>query len=191
MTDSKDGLRLAVDILVFTVIKDKLNILLIQRKNPPFQKMFAVPGGFVELNESIREAVNRELYEEAGIKNLKLHQLHAFGKPQRDPRGRVVTVSYIAFVNADTISPKASSDALSVKFSPIDNLPELAFDHASIVSFGTGELKRIPNSFEVVKDYFKGLPSSQQLYDIYMVIKDDVVNKIAFQRLIESYLEIN
>jgi len=184
-------IRLAVDILIFTILKNKLNILLIQRRNAPYQGQYAIPGGFVELEESIREAVFRELYEEVGVKDIKLHQLHAFGKPGRDPRGRVVTVSYIGMVNASTISPHASDDAENAEFFPVDDLPELAFDHDKIVDFGVGELRRIPNSFDVVRDYFTGSFSSKDLYDLYMIVKEDVVNKIAFQRLIESYLEIN
>jgi len=190
-TNKEDTLRLAVDILVFTIIKNKLNVLLIKRRNPPFKGMYAIAGGFVKVDESIRDAVNREIYEETGLKGLKLHQLHAFGTPGRDPRGRVVTVSYIGLVNADKVSPKASDDAIDAKFFPIENLPELAFDHKKIIDFGIGELKRIPNSFDIVRDYFTGTFSSQDLYDLYMLIKGDVVNKIAFQRLIESYLEIN
>ncbi len=191
MSDTEIPLRLAVDILVFTIIKGKLNVLLIERRYPPFQGMHAIPGGFVEIGESIREAVFRELREEAGIKDIKLHQLHAFGKPGRDPRGRVVTVSYIGFVNIDKVSPKASDDALTAKFLPTDDLPALAFDHENIIDFGLGELRRIPNSFDIVRDYFSAPFSSQDLYDMYMIIKGDVVNKIAFQRLIECYLEIN
>jgi 8-oxo-dGTP diphosphatase len=191
MPNDKDTLKLAVDILVFTIIKGKLNVLLIQRRYPPFQGMYASAGGFVEVGESIREAVNRELYEEVGIKDIKLHQLHAFGKPGRDPRGRVVTVSYIGLVNPDKVSPKASDDAVNAKFFPIDDLPKLAFDHEKIIDFGIDALKRIPNSFDIVRDYFEGSFSSKDLYDLYMIIKGDVVNKMAFQRLIESYLEIN
>lgn len=191
MPNNKDALRLAVDILVFTVVKEKLSILLIERKNPPFQGMLAIPGGFVGVDESIREAVFRELEEETGIKGIKLHQLHAFGKPHRDPRGRVVTVSYIGFVNANNISPKAAGDALSAKFYMVEDLPLLAFDHETILEFGLSALKQIPNSFDIVRNYFTGPFSSKDLYDIYMTIKGDVVNKMAFQRLIECYLEIN
>ncbi len=189
--ENNSRLRLAVDILIFTVIKEKLNILLIKRKNPPFKGQFAITGGFVEVEESIRDAVYRELYEEVGIKDIKLHQLHAFGKPGRDPRGRVVTVSYIGLLNVDSVSPKASDNAEEVKFFPVDSLPELAFDHENIIDFGLHELKRIPNSFDIVRDYFTGPFSSQDLYGLYMLIKGDVVNKLAFQRLIECYLEIN
>lgn len=191
MPEDHGILRLAVDILIFTILKDKLHILLIQRKNPPYQGQFAIPGGFVEVNESIREAVYRELFEEVSIKDIKLHQLHAFGKPKRDPRGRVVTVSYIGMVNADTVSPKASSDAAAAMFLPVDDLPELAFDHQLIVDYGVSRLKGIPDSFFIVRDYFTSAFSSQDLYNLYMKIKEDVVNKMAFQRLIESYLEIN
>jgi 8-oxo-dGTP diphosphatase len=191
MADECDTLRLAVDILVFTIIKEKLNVLLIQRRNPPFQGMYAIAGGFVEVNESIREAVFRELEEEAGVKGVKLHQLHAFGKPGRDPRGRVVTVSYIGMVNAETVHPKASDDAVEARFFPVDELPALAFDHDKIIDFGIAALKKIPNSFDIVRDYFTDKFSSKDLYDLYMLIKGDVVNKLAFQRLIESYLEIN
>jgi 8-oxo-dGTP diphosphatase len=191
LADKNDILRLTVDILVFTIIKEKLSVLLIKRRNPPFQGRYAIPGGFVDVGESIREAVFRELGEETCVKNIKLHQLHAFGKPGRDPRGRIVTVSYIGFVNVGKVSPKASDDAIAAKFFPVDDLPELAFDHESIVGFGIRELKRIPNSFDIVRDYFTGPFSSKDLYNIYMLIKGDVVNKAAFQRLIESYLEIN
>lgn len=121
------------DTLVFSTIDKKLNVLLIKRKNPPFKGRFAIPGGFVDLDENLDVAAKRELYEETGLKVKKVVQVGAFGNVGRDPRGRVVTAVYFTIVDANKVKPKANDDAEEVKWFDISKLPKLAADHNKII----------------------------------------------------------
>jgi len=131
---------LTADIVIFTIRGERLEILLIERGGAPFQGCWALPGGFVENDEDIDVAARRELEEETGVKGLSLEQFHTFGAPNRDPRGRVVTVAYYALVPADRLSPRAGDDAARAEWFDADHLPSLAFDHAQIVALARGRL---------------------------------------------------
>ncbi len=132
--DYPQNIKVTVDAVVFDQ-KGPGNyaVLLIQRKNPPFQGKWALPGGFVEDEEALEVAAARELEEETGIKNVALQQLHTFGKPDRDPRGRAISVSYFGLTEASTQTIKADTDASDVRWFDIHQLPGLAFDHQQIV----------------------------------------------------------
>ena len=128
-------LRLAVDLAVLTVRRDQLQVLVITRGNEPFRGRPALPGGFVRPAEDLPEAAARELGEETGLDGAKLHleQLAAYGGPQRDPRGRVVSVAYLAMM-PDLPIPTAGSDAGSAMWAPVDDVRgRLAFDHDAIL----------------------------------------------------------
>lgn len=122
-----------VDISIFTIADDALRILLIERGSPPFEGMWALPGGFVGLHESLRRAAWRELREETGVRAAHLEQLGAFGRPGRDPRERVISVAYYALVPEGRLEIRAASDAREARLFDVDALPELAFDHARIL----------------------------------------------------------
>jgi 8-oxo-dGTP diphosphatase len=108
-------------------------VLLIKRKNDPFKGMWALPGGFVDEDEDLPDAACRELCEETGIQARPTRQIGAFGKPGRDPRHQTVSVAYRFDVPTDTIA-KAADDASDAEWFEIDNLPDIAFDHADIIS---------------------------------------------------------
>lgn len=121
-----------VDTLLLT--KSSPNeILLIQRKHNPFKEKWAIPGGFVEMDEDLETAAKRELMEETGIAISNLQQFKTYGNPDRDPRGRTISVVFIAFLD-HTIPAKGMDDALQAQWFDMPNLPELAFDHANIIS---------------------------------------------------------
>ena len=125
---------LTVDIAVFTILEDRLQVLLIQRGEEPFKGCWALPGGFVEMDESLDEAARRELMEETGVTLHQLEQFHTYGAPDRDPRGRVVSVAYYILAPVEEIgSLRAGSDSTIAAWFPLDALPELAFDHAVII----------------------------------------------------------
>ena len=124
-----------VDCLIFNNLKAIPRILLIQRKNPPFEGLWALPGGFIEMDETLMESALRELKEETGIRLKKLKQIHVFGDPGRDPRGRTISVAFIGFV-AKELPAVAADDAAKADWFPIDQLPELAFDHTEIIRLG-------------------------------------------------------
>jgi 8-oxo-dGTP diphosphatase len=122
-----------VDIVIVTRAR-RPRVLLIRRKHEPFEGMWAIPGGFVEMDESLEEAARRELLEETGVRTKHLEQLHTFGDPGRDPRGRTISVVYLARVNPRQIKPKAADDAAEVGWYRLDELPPLAFDHEQILA---------------------------------------------------------
>ena len=134
-------LTMTTDIVIFTIRDEGLQILLIQRGNPPFQGKWALPGGLVEEDEDVDVCARRELEEETGVAGLTLEQLHTFGAPGRDPRGRYVTVAYLTLVRPDRLSPKAGSDAASVRCFPVNPLPPLAFDHDTIIAMARVRLR--------------------------------------------------
>lgn len=123
-----------VDIAVFTFVDGRLKVLLIRRAQEPFRGMWALPGGFVEIDESLRRAAWRELREETGVHAAFLEQFGAFGHPNRDPRERVITVAYYALIPAERLHIQAGSDASDARLFDMDALPELATDHPKIVA---------------------------------------------------------
>jgi 8-oxo-dGTP diphosphatase len=159
---------LTVDCVIFGLDDSELKVLLIQRKLDPFKRHWALPGGFVKLDETLDEAARRELAEETGVEDLFLEQLYTFSAVQRDPRERVVSVAYFALVNLDEHPAKAASDAEEVAWFPAFDLPELAFDHAEIVSVAMtrlqGKLSYEPVGFELLPQKFT-LGQLQQLYE--------------------------
>jgi 8-oxo-dGTP diphosphatase len=132
MSDS--SIKLTVDAVVFGYEEGEISILLIKRKYAPFKGQWAIPGGFVLNDESLEEAVERELREETGVEINYLEQLYTFGKPDRDPRERVVTVGYFGLVRPNAFRLNASTDADQAQWFRMEQLPELAFDHDHIMS---------------------------------------------------------
>ncbi len=124
---------LTADIAVLRL--DKVpEILLIQRRDPPFSQMWALPGGFMEEEETLEEAARRELLEETGIKAGELIRFDSYDKPGRDPRGRTITQVFVMIWKAEMGVPKANSDASSLQWFDLTELPRLAFDHEFILA---------------------------------------------------------
>lgn len=152
------NIKVTVDTLVFSFQHDVLHLLLIQRKSDPFKGMWAFPGGFVEDDEPLAIAASRELEEETGIKIQSLYQLHTFGKPYRDPRGRTISVAYLTLIDHQSFQPKADTDAEQVQWFSVNALPSLAFDHDHIIKNALAELHwihaRAKNQARYNKDPF-------------------------------------
>lgn len=126
-------LMLTVDAVVFRKNNGLLEVLLIQRKHYPFEGMWALPGGFVDMDETCEEAVVRELKEETSLTLTGLKQLHTFSELGRDPRGRTVSVTFFGITDYENSTVKGGDDARDAQWYPINNLPELAFDHIKVV----------------------------------------------------------
>ena len=126
----------SADILVFRRGAKSWEILLIQRKNPPYQSCWALPGGFIDRHEDSLTCAKRELKEETHLVCDKLFEFGAFTAPGRDPRGRTATVAYYTFLTKKSGEPQADDDAEALKWFPLRRLPELAFDHKEIISKG-------------------------------------------------------
>ncbi len=130
-----------VDVAVFTVSSGRLAAVLVRRAEWPHAGKWAIPGGFVGIDESLKRAAWRELREETGLKAAHLEQLGAFGRPDRDPRERVITVVYISLTADDDLKLEAGSDASDARLFFVDDLPELAFDHARILGHAVERLR--------------------------------------------------
>jgi len=171
-----------VDIVIFTLSKGSLQVLLVKRGVPPFEGQFAVPGGFIRGDESLEEAALRELHEETGVRNVFLEQLCTFGDPQRDPRGRVITVAYYALIASDKLSLVAGADAAEAQWFPASRLPPLAFDHKSILDYA---LERLRNKLEYTTVGFQLVPEKftlGELQAVYEAILGRQLDKRNFRR---------
>ncbi len=173
---------LTVDIVVFGLDEDDLQVMLIQRDLPPFEGEWALPGGFVHVEETLEEAARRELVEETGLKDIYLEQLYTFGAVERDPRERVVTVAYYALVNLEGHDVQASTDARNAAWFPVSDLPKLAFDHQQILDAAharlRGKVRYQPIGFELLPDRF----TLRQLQRLYEVILDRELDKRNFRK---------
>jgi 8-oxo-dGTP diphosphatase len=162
---------LAVDCVVFGLDETDLKVLLIQRKLQPFQHSWALPGGFVRVDETLDTAAKRELEEEAGVSDVFLEQLYTFGALDRDPRERVVSVAYYALAKLSDHRVRAATDAMGVGWFPLDDLPKLAFDHTEIVLRAherlRGKVRYAPIGFELLPPRFS-LTQLQRLYEIVL-----------------------
>lgn len=174
-------MRVAVDIVIFTIQSGVLKVLLVKRKIDPFKGQFAIPGGFVHEDEDLDQAALRELREETGVREVYLEQLYSFGDPKRDPRGRVISISYFALISADR-QLKAGSDAAEANWHPVKQLPPLAFDHAGILDYA---LERLRNKLEYTTVGFQLLPEKftlVELQEVYEAILDKKLDKRNFRR---------
>lgn len=175
-----------VDAVVFGYGATDLKVLLIQRDAPPHQGKWALPGGFVEIDESLDRAARRELAEETGITELYLEQLYTFGEPKRDPRERVISVAYYALVQLAAHQVKAASDARNVAWFSVAALPRLAFDHQEIFATALqrlkGKIRYEPIGFELLPEKFP-LSELQRLYE---TILEQPLDKRNFRKKILS-----
>lgn len=178
--------QVAVDIVVFTFIKNKLSILLIRRGVKPFKGQWALPGGRVNKNEPLENAAGRELKEETGVSDIYLEQLYTFGAPFRDPRGRIISVAYFALIS-DLPQLKPSTDAAAAKWFSVKGLPRLlGFDHDEIIAYA---LKRLRWKLEYTNIASKLLPryfTISELQKVYEIILGKKLDKRNFQKKIFS-----
>lgn len=164
------------DSVVFTVDKDALKVLLIKRKNPPFRGMFAIPGGFLrDKDKTLDECAYRELHEETGVRDIFLKKLTAFGDKGRDPRGRVITISYIALISSENIELKPATDASDAGWFHINSLPTLAFDHKEILNHALSILKK---ELETTNIAFQLLPETFTLTEMQKVYEAAYLEKL-------------
>ena len=159
---------LSVDCVVFGLDDEELKVMLIQRGLAPFQGQWALPGGFVHLDETLDEAARRELEEETGLRKIFLEQLYTFGAVDRDPRERVVSVAYYALVKLSEHQVRAATDARAAAWFGVNDLPSLAFDHADIAQRALDRLRAKvryePIGFELLPKKFT-LSQLQRLYE--------------------------
>ncbi len=182
---------LTVDCIIFgydhRLDEADLKILLIERDIEPFRGKWALPGGFVRMEETLEAAAKRELREETGLSNVYLEQLYTFGTPERDPRGRVISVSYFALVNLRSEELAAGTDARSAQWFSFKDMPALAFDHKTIIETAVerlrGKVRYQPIGFELLPDKF----TLTELQTLYETVLETSLDKRNFRKKIESY----
>jgi 8-oxo-dGTP diphosphatase len=178
---------LTVDCVVFGFDEGKLKVLLIQRGLPPFKDRWALPGGFVRVDETLDAAARRELAEEAGLKEVFLEQLYTFGELNRDPRERVVSLAYYALVKLTAHQTEAATDAADARWFPVKDVPKLAFDHADILAIALERLKAKvryrPIGFELLPPKF----TLSQLQHLYEAVLETGLDKRNFRKKVLSF----
>ncbi len=181
--ECSERLAVTADVVIFNLAEQDLKVLLVRRAHPPFEGQWAIPGGFVEANESIDDAARRELEEETGVRDVYLEQLYTFGDPHRDPRGRVITVAYFALV-AGEVPTRAGDDAAATAWHSVYALPALAFDHADILKYA---LQRLRYKLEYTSVGFELLPNEftlSELQTAYEIVLGEELDKRNFRRRI-------
>ncbi|MEL6562738.1 MAG: NUDIX domain-containing protein [Bacteroidota bacterium] len=181
-------IKVAVDAVVFGYnSKTGLQLLLIRRNVEPFKNQWALPGGLVLNDESLEDAVERELKEETGISINYLEQLYSFGEPGRDPRNRVISITYYGLVKPDGLKLEADTDAAEAKWFLFDDLPALAFDHQKIIDVARTRLKNKfiyePLGFELLDEKF---PFSE-LENLYQIVIGRSIDRRNFKKKIMKY----
>ena len=177
---------LTVDCVVFGLDEQDLKVLLVRRGLPPFEGRWALPGGFVRMEETLDDAARRELREETGLKDVYLEQLYTFGDVRRDPRGRVVSVAYYALVNLADHRVQAATDASDAAWFAASDLPRLAFDHDRILDAASqrlkGKVRYQPIGFELLPEKF----TLSQLQRLYETVLERPLDKRNFRKKILS-----
>jgi 8-oxo-dGTP diphosphatase len=175
-----------VDCVVFGLDDEDLKVLLIRRDLPPFEDKWALPGGFVRLDETLDEAARRELQEETSLERVFLEQLYTFGGIDRDPRERVITVAYYALVRLSDHRVQAATDARDAVWFAMDDLPPLAFDHDQILETAhqrlQGKVRYQPIGFELLPPKF----TLTQLQKLYEIVLGRVLDKRNFRKKIQG-----
>jgi len=182
------NIKVAVDAVVFGYFENReLHILLIKRNIEPFLYSWALPGGLVKNEETLEEAISRELHEETGVNTTFIEQLYTFGELNRDPRNRVISVAYLGLVNPKSYDLKASTDASDAQWFSINNLPNLAFDHLTIVTKALERLRTKiqyqPIGFNLLKTEF----AFSDLESLYQSILGRDIDRRNFRKKIMSY----
>jgi 8-oxo-dGTP diphosphatase len=181
-------IKVAVDAVVFGYTsREGLSVLLIKRNVQPFKNAWALPGGLVGNTETLEQAVQRELAEETGVNINYLEQLYSFGQPDRDPRNRVVSITYYGLVKPDAFELHADTDAGDVAWFNVKKIPQLAFDHAEIIAMAHSRLKNKilyePVGFELLDEKF---PFSE-LEKLYMAVLDRPIDRRNFKKKVSKF----
>ncbi len=183
----------AADLLVFTVEDDKLKIVLVRRGEHPYKGKLSLPGVFVGMKETLDEAAQRGITEETGIKDIYFEQLYTWGDVNRDPRMRIISVSYLSLTPREKLNLAAGKRTVSAELYDVDELlassEELAFDHRKIIEYGRERIKNKVEyskiAFELVNEEFT-LPELQRVYEIILGKK---LYKTGFRRIVSSMVE--
>lgn len=179
-----------VDVVIFTIRGDELKVLLVRRAADPYLGSWALPGGFVEIDEDLEQGASRKLAEETGVIGVYLEQLYTFGEPDRDPRERVITVAYYALVPSDKLRIRAATDAEAVGWFGMDELPELAFDHAEILAAARTRLVAKLDYSTIAFQFMPAKFTLSELQKVYEIILSEPVDKRNFRKRVLAFEQI-
>ena len=172
----------AVDVVILTVREHRLEALLVKRTHWPYVGAWAIPGCFVQPNESLEDAARRKLVEEGGARDVYLEQLYTFGEPGRDPRARVITIVYYALLRPDQLRPPTGEGVAEARLFPAYGVPDLAFDHKSILDYSLqrlrGKLEYTMIGFQLLTEEF----TLSELQDVYEAILNRPLDKRNFRK---------
>lgn len=181
------GQAVTTDVVIFSFFDHRLHVLLVRRKRMPFQGYWSIPGGFVEQDEDLPESAARELFEETGLKKMRLTEFGAFGHPGRDPRTRTITVCYLALVRREKVKPVAGDDAGDVGWFRARKAPELGFDHELELK---GALSRLRELAVLTPALFDLLPETFGAADLTKLCSEIFGKKFGQARLLDQFREL-
>ena len=170
------------EVVLFTIRNRRLQLLLIRRGGEPFKGRWALPGGFLEIDEDLEQGAMRELEEETGISGVYLEQLRTYGRPGRDPRERVISVAYYALAPSERLQPHAASDADAAAWFPIGDLPTLAFDHDEIIHAAHDRLVAKLDYSTIAFQFMPQRFALSELQDVYEILLDSELDKRNFRK---------
>lgn len=171
-----------VDLVIFTVHKEMLKVLLVQRGEEPFHDCWALPGGFLMKGESLKEAAQRVLHEKTGVQNVYMEQLYTFGEPGRDPRARVITVAYFALIPWQHLSQPDSEKIAGLAWLPVNKPPQLAFDHKDILAHAAKRLRSKAGYSSIVAGLMPKQFRLSELQSMYEIIINEKLDKRNFRK---------
>lgn len=178
------GPALAVDTLIFSIREGKLNVLLIKIGSGPYQGKWALPGGIVQIDETLDEAAKNVLEKKAGIKGLYMEQLYTFSSINRDTRGRMVSTAYFALVDSDQFKLKTMDYYIEIKWHEIGKLPRMAFDHKEMIQYGLDRLRAKIEYTNVVYGLLPEKFTLGELQKVYEIILERELDKRNFRKKI-------
>jgi 8-oxo-dGTP diphosphatase len=173
---------LTTNIVVFTLRDEQLKLLLVRRRNPPFQGYWALPGGVVGENEDIEANAMRKLEEGTGVAGVYLEQLYTFGAPDRDPRERVVSVAYYALVPSKRLRLRTDEHSEGVAWFALNELPELAFDHAQMVDTAHQRLAAKLDYSTIAFQFMPERFTLSDLQNVFQIILNRDLDKRNFRK---------
>jgi 8-oxo-dGTP diphosphatase len=171
-----------VDLVIFTVNDDMLKVMLVKRAEEPFADSWSLPGGFLKTSESLEDAALRVLREKAGVDNVYVEQLYTFGDPNRDPRARVITVTYFALIPWKDLVPSPSDKISDLMWTSVYHLPKLAFDHRKIVEYAVKRLRAKASYSNIVYSLMPRQFRLSELQRMYEIIINDKLDKRNFRK---------
>lgn len=171
-----------VDLSIFTVDHDSLKAMLVRRAEEPFAGYWSLPGGFLKIGESLDEAALRVLTEKTSVQNVYLEQLYTFGHPGRDPRARVITVTYFALIPWKKLVQPGSTKITDLAWSPVKRLPKLAFDHSSILDYAVRRLRAKVGYSNIVYGLMPEQFRLSELQSMYEAITNTTLDKRNFRK---------